>query len=83
MDGPQVAVRLNSKGDVIYGWERGRDLIKICDAFTFKEELWFLVLWEGYEMLEAVPAILLGHNFPLMVIEYCENIVIFEPEQSD
>lgn len=75
MNGPQVAVHLDAKGDVIYGCECGRDLIKISDVFTFNGELWFLVLWDGYNMLEAVPACLLGQKYPLGVIDYFESIV--------
>lgn len=76
MDGPNAAVRLDKDGNVIYGYDRGLNLHQIQKAFKFNNEVWFLVLWEGYEMLEAVPAEKINDKFPLKVIEYYEKITV-------
>lgn len=76
MDGPNAAVRLDKDGNVIYGYDRGLSLKKIHKVFKFNNDLWFLVLWDGYELLEAVPAEKMYVKFPFKVIEYFEQITV-------
>lgn len=76
MEGPKAAVRLNKDGNVIYGYERGLNLRQIKKVFKFRNEVWFLVLWEGYDMLEAVPAEKINDKFSSKIIEYFEQMTI-------
>lgn len=74
MDGPNAAVHLDKDGNVIYGYEQGLNLHKIQKVFKFMNEVWYLVLWEGYDMVEPVKAEKINHKFPMKVIEYFDTI---------
>lgn len=73
----EFAVHMDENGNAAYGFSEGLALIGICGSFKYNGVVYLLALWEGDDMPEAVPALVLGDIYPMRVIDYFESITFF------